>query len=153
MKPCETMQNHVKPHETTQNYAKTTQNYAKPHKTRNSHKTMRSHANPCKTNCNHVKPHGTTGNLMEHVYVFILVTICHCHQCTQNIHNLTFGNLHWRRSGLNSAGALQGGGGEFRGIFTTFYTIKFRGLWKSGGARAPAVPPSSAPMLISIINS
>ena len=85
MKPCETMQNHVKPHETTQNYAKTTQNYAKPHKTRNSHKTMRSHANPCKTNRNHVKPHGTTGNLMEHVYVFILVTIFHFHQFTQNI--------------------------------------------------------------------
>ena len=39
---------------------------------------------------------------------------------------------------------------EFRGIFTytTFYTIKFRGLCKSGGARAPAAPPSSAPMEI-----
>ena len=55
---------------------------------------------------------------------------------------------HWRRSALNSAGALQGGGGEFRGIFTPFYTINFRGLCKSGGARAPAAPPSSAPMVI-----
>ena len=59
-------------------------------------------------------------------------------------------NIHWRRSALNSAGALQGGGGEFRGIFTPFYTINFRGLCKSGGARAPAAPPSSAPMLIYI---
>ena len=57
-----------------------------------------------------------------------------------------FSNIHWRRSALNSAGALQNGGGEFRGIFTPFYTIKFRGLCKSGGARAPAAPPSSAPM-------
>ena len=55
---------------------------------------------------------------------------------------------HWRRSALNSAGALQGGGGEFRGIFTPFYTINFRGLCKSGGAHAPAAPPSSVPMLI-----
>ena len=109
---------------------------------------MQNHTNQCETTQNHVKPHGTTGNLMEHVYVFILVTVFHCHQCTQNIHNLTFGNLHWRRSGLNSAGALQGGGGEFRGIFDPFYTINFRGLCKSGGARAPAAPPSSAPMFI-----
>ena len=29
------------------------------------------------------------------------------------------------------------------------YTINFRGLCKSGGARAPAAPPSLAPMLIS----
>ena len=57
-------------------------------------------------------------------------------------------NKHWRRSALNSAGALQSGGGEFRGIFTPFYTINFRGLCKTGGARAPAAPPSSAPMLI-----
>ena len=56
--------------------------------------------------------------------------------------------LHWRRSALNSAGALQGGGGKFRGIFTPFYTINFRGLCKRGGARAPAAPPSSAPMNI-----
>ena len=55
---------------------------------------------------------------------------------------------HWRQSALNSAGALQGRGGEFRGIFTPFYTINFRGLCKSGGARAPAAPPSSAPMTI-----
>ena len=54
--------------------------------------------------------------------------------------------MHWRRSALNSAGALQSGGGEFRGIFTPFYTINFRGLCKTGGARAPAAPPSSAPM-------
>ena len=54
--------------------------------------------------------------------------------------------LHWRRSALNSAGALQGGSGEFRGIFTPFYAVNFRGLCKSGGARAPAAPPSSAPM-------
>ena len=56
---------------------------------------------------------------------------------------------HWRPSALNSAGALQGGGGELRGIFTPFYNINFRGLCKSGGARAPAAPPSSAPMMIS----
>ena len=59
-----------------------------------------------------------------------------------------FYNTHWRRSALNSAGALQSGGGEFRGIFTPFYTINFRGLCKTGGARAPAAPPSSAPMLM-----
>ena len=57
---------------------------------------------------------------------------------------------HWRRSALNSAGALQGGGGEFRGIYNLFYTIKFRGGPKSGGARAPAAPASSAPMAIYI---
>ena len=57
-------------------------------------------------------------------------------------------HLHWRRSALNSAGALQGRSGEFRGIFTPFYTINFRGLYKSGGARAPAAPASSAPMCI-----
>ena len=28
------------------------------------------------------------------------------------------------------------------------YTINFRGLCKSGGARAPAAPPSSVPMII-----
>ena len=55
---------------------------------------------------------------------------------------------HWRRSALNSAGALQGRGGEIWGIFTPFYTINFRGLCKNGGARAPAAPPSSAPMCI-----
>ena len=53
---------------------------------------------------------------------------------------------HWRRSALNSAGALQGRGGEFWGIFTPFYTINFQGLCKSGGARAPVAPPSSVPM-------
>ena len=60
----------------------------------------------------------------------------------------TIEDVHWRRSALNSAGALQVRGGEFRGIFTPFYTIKFRGLYKSGGAGAPAAPPSSAPMTI-----
>ena len=54
--------------------------------------------------------------------------------------------VHWRRSALNSAGVLQGRGGEFRGIFTSFYTINFRGGHKSGGACAPAAPPSSAPI-------
>ena len=49
--------------------------------------------------------------------------------------------IHWRRSALSSAGALQGGGREF----LTLYTINFRGLHKSGGACAPAAPPSSAP--------
>ena len=62
---------------------------------------------------------------------------------------MSFENEHWRRSAPNSAGALQGGGGEFPGIFTPFYTKKFRGGCKSGGARAPAAPPSSAPMNIS----
>ena len=56
--------------------------------------------------------------------------------------------IHWRRSALNSSGALQGGAGEFRGIFTPFYTINFWGGRKSGGARAPAAPASSAPMVI-----
>ena len=32
---------------------------------------------------------------------------------------------HWRQSALKSAGALQDGDGEFRGIFTPFYTINF----------------------------
>ena len=59
--------------------------------------------------------------------------------------------IHWRQSALNSAGALQGRGGEFRGIFTPFYTINFRGGHKSGSARAPAAPPSSAPMKISFL--
>ena len=51
---------------------------------------------------------------------------------------------HWRRSTLNSAGA-------FWGIFTPFYTINFWGGCKSGGACAPAAPPSSAPMYIAIL--
>ena len=33
------------------------------------------------------------------------------------------------------------------------YTINFRGLCKSGGARAPAAPPSSAPMPIFVIKN
>ena len=53
---------------------------------------------------------------------------------------------HWRRSALNSAGALQGGGGEFRGIFTPFYTINFQGGRKSGGACATAASASLAPL-------
>ena len=54
---------------------------------------------------------------------------------------------HWRRSALKSAGALQGRSGEFRGIFTQFYTsINFRGGRKSGVA--PPEPPSSAPLCI-----
>ena len=56
--------------------------------------------------------------------------------------------MHWRRSALNSAGALQDWGGEFRGIYTLFHTIKFRGEPKSGGAHAPAAPANSAPMRI-----
>ena len=59
--------------------------------------------------------------------------------------------MHTGQSALDSAGALQSVGGEFRGILTLFYTINFRGLCKSGGARAPAAPPSSAPMLMIII--
>ena len=74
-----------------------------------------------------------------------------------NFHSVGFelGNIylhnHWRRSALNSAGALQGGGGEFRGIYTLFYTIKFRGGPKCGGARAPAAPASSAPMIMQML--
>ena len=56
--------------------------------------------------------------------------------------------MHWRQSALNSAGALQGGDGEFRGIFTPFYTINFRGGHKSGGARATVASPSLAPLSI-----
>ena len=38
-----------------------------------------------------------------------------------------YGNIHWRRSALNSAGALvQGGDGEFRGFFTPYH--KFSGI-------------------------
>ena len=59
---------------------------------------------------------------------------------------------HWRQSALNSAGALQDGGGEFRGIYTLSYTIKFRGEPKSGGASAPAAPPTSAPMHICVFS-
>ena len=54
---------------------------------------------------------------------------------------------HWRQSALNSAGALQGGDGEFRGIFTPFYTI-FRGGRKSGGARATVASASLAPLVM-----
>ena len=63
-------------------------------------------------------------------------------------------DLHWRQSSLNSAGALQGGDGEIRGIFTTFYTINFRGGHKSGGAHATAASASLAPLYIfvNIIN-
>ena len=42
-----------------------------------------------------------------------------------NVGNTFFEHPHWRRSALKSAGALQGGGGEFQGIFTTFNTINF----------------------------
>ena len=54
---------------------------------------------------------------------------------------------HWRQSALNSAGVLQGGGGEFWGIFTPFYTIRH----KSGGARATVASPSLAPLKIIFI--
>ena len=60
--------------------------------------------------------------------------------------------LHWRRSALNSAGALQSGGGEFRGIFTPFYTINFRGGCKSGGACASAAPPCTAELGQFVLN-
>ena len=55
---------------------------------------------------------------------------------------------HWRQSPLNRTGALQGGDGEFWGIFTPFYTINFRGGHKSGGARATAASASLAPLII-----
>ena len=66
----------------------------------------------------------------------------------QNIFGHVIYCYHWRRSALNSAGALQGRDGEFRGIFTPFYTINFRGGHKNGGACAPVAPPSLAPMYI-----
>ena len=50
-------------------------------------------------------------------------------------------DAHWRQSALNSAGALQGGDGEF-------FTINFRGGHKSGGARATVASPSLAPLPI-----
>ena len=61
---------------------------------------------------------------------------------------------HWRQSPLNRTGALQGGDGEFWGIFTPFYTINFRGGHKSGGARATEASASLAPLYIfvNIIN-
>ena len=43
---------------------------------------------------------------------------------------------------------MQGGDGEFWGIFTPFYTIIFRGWHKSGGARATVASPSLAPLSI-----
>ena len=52
------------------------------------------------------------------------------------------------QSPLNRTGALQGGDGEFWGIFTPFYTIKFRGGPKSGGARATVASPSLAPLIM-----
>ena len=61
---------------------------------------------------------------------------------------LQWHHLVWRQSALNSAGALQGGDGEFRGIFTPFYTINFRGGLKSGGACATVASPSLAPLQI-----
>ena len=76
--------------------------------------------------------------------------ICHANISVLLITKILIGigYRQWRQSALNSAGALQGRSGEFRLIFTPFYTINFRGLCKSGGARAPAAPPSSAPMSI-----
>ena len=61
-------------------------------------------------------------------------------------------HTHWRQSALNSAGALQDGDREFRGIFTPFYTIRFWGGHKSGGACATVAPPSLAPLYICKIN-
>ena len=53
--------------------------------------------------------------------------------------------MHWRRSALNSAGAFPENFGEFSPIHILYYKISGQGS-KSGGARAPAAPPSSAPM-------
>ena len=61
-------------------------------------------------------------------------------------------HTHWRQSALNSAGALQDGDREFRGIFTPFYTIRFRGGHKSGGPRATVASPSLVPLYILIHN-
>ena len=61
---------------------------------------------------------------------------------------LAYVNNHWHQSALNSAGALQGGDGEFQGTFTPFYTINFRGGRKSSGARATVASPSLAPLKI-----
>ena len=68
----------------------------------------------------------------------------------QNLESICESETQGKKRTLSNAGALQSGGGEFRGIFTPFYTINFRGLCKTGGARAPAAPPSSAPMRILI---
>ena len=80
--------------------------------------------------------------------IIFLVALSEYDQILFESENEVYFNTHWRRSALDSAGALQSVGGEFRGILTLFYTINFRGLCKSGGARAPAAPPSSAPMCI-----
>ena len=60
--------------------------------------------------------------------------------------------IHWRQSGVNSAGARRG----FSGILlqnTYMYTTNLKQIpgdgRKSGGASAPLAPPSLAPMLIS----
>ena len=53
-----------------------------------------------------------------------LVVDC-CNHIHCNCNHLV--NYHWRRSALNSAGALvQGGDGEFRGFFTPYH--KFSGI-------------------------
>ena len=59
--------------------------------------------------------------------------------------------VHWRQSGINSAGAKRG----FFGDFTPKYLHIYNNLKqipgdgrKSGGASAPSAPPSLAPMII-----
>ena len=59
---------------------------------------------------------------------------------------------HWRQSPLNRTGALQGGDGEFWGIFTPFYTINFWEGCKSRGARASAEPPSTTELGQFVVN-
>ena len=58
-----------------------------------------------------------------------------------------YNNIHWRRSAVNSAGAFPENFGEFSPIHILYYKISGRGS-KSGGARAPAAPASSAPMFM-----
>ena len=61
--------------------------------------------------------------------------------------------VHWRQSGINSAGARRGFSGillQNTYIFTNLKQIPGDSR-KSGGASAPPAPPSLAPMCICIL--
>ena len=71
--------------------------------------------------------------------------------CTQHSFlTIAYWHIYWRRSALNSAGALQGISGNFhpKNLHCTFYTINPRGGQKSRGAHAPLEPPRTAPLII-----
>ena len=55
-----------------------------------------------------------------------------------SVHYKVYTYKHWRRSALNSAGALQGGGGEFRGFALKTYSkhTKYAPKFRGGGEKA-----------------